>query len=384
MVKRLGYEEPHLSIEENGDAVTNRVLFGEVYGRVQTRGNAELRNKYKEYGIINSSPAVTRFIEEHKAIISDRRLYNKDGSNFLEGILPTTVIKNPEERKAKIRTILSVMYGIADEEITEMMPFFDDLFELKDDPDLKKIMQDTKAYKETIKSKWNDHERGIMSHIERVLGYRPARLGKVKVYIVNPTINTQRSYPESDDSTNFIFGKPRGEDINKILANLAHQAIHQPMFPYKSSMTGKQRIEFHAFIKFLADKDVYNYLTGRSYLDIVTENENAEAMGKVYPYFLGYRYRNVTRDGLDPAEEIRKAIERDKAYFDSLPLGSKKRRLFEKYEFEKLDPRKIAAFFREKRAIKPYDFAKINFDDKTHVYKSKYLVREEEAEKEVV
>ena len=380
MVKRLGYEEPHLSIEENGDAVTNRVLFGEVYGRVQTRENVELRNKYKEYGIINSSPAVTRFIEEHKAIISDRRLYNKDGSNFLEGILPTTVIKNPEERKAKIRSILSVMYGISDAEITEMMPFFDDLFELKDNPELRKIMQDTKTYKETIKAKWADNEKRIMSHIEKVLGYKPQRKGKVKVYIVNPTINTQRSYPESDESTNFIFGKPRGEDMNKILANLAHQAIHQPMFPYKSSMTGKQRTEFHAFIKFLADKDVYNYLTGRSYLEIVTENENAEAMGKVYPYFLGYRYRNVSKNGLNPAEEIRKAIERDKAYFDTLTPGSKKRKLFETYEFEKLDPRKIAAFFREKRAIKPYDFATINFDDKTPVYKSRYLICEEEKE----
>jgi len=380
MVKRLGSEEPLLSIEENGDAVTNRVLFGEVYGRVQTRGNQELRNKYREYGIINSSPAVTRFIEEHKAIISDRRLYNKDGSNFLEGILPTTVIKNPEERKTKIRTILNVMYGISDEEITKMMPFFDDLFELKDDPELRKIMQDTKAYKETIKAKWSDNERRIMSHIEKILGYRPQKVGKVKVYIVNPTINTQRSYPESDDSTSFIFGKPRGEDINKILANLAHQAIHQPMFPYKSSMTGKQRTEFHAFIKFLADKETYNYLTGRSYLEIVTENENAEAMGKVYPYFLGYRYRNASKDGLDSAEEIRKAIARDKAYFDTLAPRSKKRKLFETYEFDKLDPKKIAAYFRERRAIKPYDFAMINFDDKTPVYKSRYLARDEEKE----
>ena len=73
-----------------------------------------------------------------------------------------------------------------------------------------------------------------------------------------------------------------------------------------------EKQEYHAFIKFLADKDVYNQLTGKSYLDIVTQNENPEVMGKVYPFWLGYRYRNADRQGLDIEEEISKAIQRDK------------------------------------------------------------------------
>ena len=96
-------------------------------------------------------------------------------------------------------------------------------------------------------------------------------------------------------------------------------------------------------------------------------------MGRVYPFWLGYRYRNSDKEGLDPAEEIEKAINRDKEYFEKLPINSKKRKLYENYEFEKLDPEKIAKFFKAKRAITPYEFAKLDFEDKQNIYQDRYL-----------
>ena len=149
------------------------------------------------------------------------------------------------------------------------------------------------------------------------------------------------------------------------------------MLPYKTTMTQKEKEEFHAFIKFLTDKDVYNRLTGKSYLAIATQNENPEVMAKVYPYWLGYRYRNADKEGQDSAMEIAKAIARDKKYFEKIPQNNKARKLYEKYEFDKLDPLKIASVFREKKAMTPYQFAKIDFDNKRNIHRDEFLPKDE-------
>ena len=143
-------------------------------------------------------------------------------------------------------------------------------------------------------------------------------------------------------------------------------------------MTRDEKESFHAFIKFLTDKEIYSSLTGRSYLDIETVKENSNVMGKVYPFWLGYRYRNIDKQGLNPAEEIRKAIKRDKDYFDNLPQKSRKRKLFESYEFEKIDADKLSTFFKARRGITPYEFARLDFEDKTLVYKDEYLKKKSE------
>ena len=228
-------------------------------------------------------------------------------------------------------------------------------------------------YKNSIEKAWRLNERQIMKYVTSVLGYEPENIGKVHTYIMYPTFNTHRCYQLSKNKSYLYFGKSGEKDPNKILAYLSHQDVHQPILPYTSTMTGTDKEKFHAFIKFLTDKDVYNYLSGKSYLDIVTQNENPKIMGKVYPFWLGYRYRNDDKIGKNPVEEIRKAIERDKEYFDSLPLNSSKRNLFSSYQFEKLDPEKIALLFREKRSITPYQFAKIDFDRTDLVYKNRFI-----------
>ena len=43
------------------------------------------------------------------------------------------------------------------------------------------------------------------------------------------------------------------------------------------------------------------------------------------------------------------------------------------YNFDAISPEKISAFFSRKRWISPYEFAEINFDDKSKVYKDTYL-----------
>ena len=372
----LGEYKSNVHIHTNEGATINRILYGDLFARMASKKDPGKRATYEKQGIIGASPAVTEFIVGHKTVFANGKLYNKDGSNFLDGLLKTSIMRKPEEQEASIRSILKFSYGMKDQEIADIMPFFSDLNNLAKNPDLRPVLSDSERYKQVIESNWKRNEKRIMRHVFEILGYVPKDIGQVDVYIVSPTINTHRSYPESSKKTYLFLGKPRTEDQYKILAYLTHQAVHQPMLPYRPSMTGKQRVLYHAFIKFLADKETYHMLTGKSYLDIVTEKENAEAMGKVYPYWLGYLYRNAAKEGVNPEEAIRQAIARDKEYYSRIPEGTRKKKLFSKYNFDMIDPAKVAQYFKARRAITPYEFADIDFSDTTPVYRDKYLVED--------
>lgn len=363
----------NMSFAVNENAVICNMLDGEIKGRMVSRNNPTKKKIFKDRRIIDSTNAITRFIVKYPNVFGNEKLVHRDGSNFFGGILPLSSLSRTDSYKDSLRSRMKYEYDLSDQEISEMDSFLDDFDKLKEAPEIQQIVSDTAIYKKSIEDAWKLNESKIMNYIISVLGYEPQNVGKVSTYVVYPTFNTHRCYQLTEGKSFLFFAKRDETDINKILAYLTHQAVHQPMLPYKSTMTKEDKEEFHAFIKFLTDKDVYNQLSGKSYLDIVTEHENPEVMGKVYPFWLGYRYRNVDKEGLNPVVEINKAIQRDKEYFDNLPQNSKKRKLYSTYEFEKLDAEKIAMLFREKRAITPYQFAKIDFDKKDQVYQDRYL-----------
>lgn len=362
-----------ISFAVNDSAVLCNMIDGDIKARMATRNDPEKKQRYKDLGIIDSSPSITKFMHAHRDVFGNRKLIHRDGSNFFGGVVPIATLNDTAEHRSMLRSKMKYEYDLTEEELEGMKECLEDLHSLEDSPEIKEIVKETESYKKSIEKVWRANEAPIMKYVRNVLGYEPTNVGKVNAYIMYPTINTHRSYQLSKDKTLLFFGKAGEKDSNKILAYLTHQAVHQPMLPYKSSMTKKEKEKFHAFIKFLTDKDVYSQLSGKSYLDIVTQNENGELMGMIYPYWLGYRYRNSDKEGMNPEEEIKKAIERDKDYFDKLPLNSRKRKLYSTYNFEKIDPQKVADLFREKRGITPYEFAKLDFEDKTLVYQNKYL-----------
>ena len=357
----------------NGNAVVCNMLDGEIRARMASRNNPAKKQYYKDLHVIDSSPAITRFMVAHPKVFGNKKLIRPDGSNFFGGIVPLASLDDTKDHREMLKTRMKYEYGLTDAELPAMDRFLDDLYSLGSTPEIQGIVSETEEYKDSIEKMWKQNEAMIMRYIHGVLGYVPEKVGKVSTYVMYPTIDTHRSYQLSESKTFLFFGKKEESDPNKILSYLTHQAVHQPMLPYKNSMTKKEKEEFHAFIKFLTDKDVYNQLTGRSYLDIVTQNENAEVMGRVYPFWLGYRYRNADKEGLDPVEQISEAIQRDKAYFDELPENSKKRKFYSRYNFDKLDPVKIAMLFREKRGITPYQFAKTDFSRTDLVYQERFV-----------
>ena len=362
----------NMNFAVNEESVLCNIMSGEIRARIISKRNSSKKELYKKRGVINASPTIKNFIINHKEIFGNQKLVHGDGSNFFDEILSISPLSESENYKDALKTRLEYQYGLTEDEIIDMMAFFEEFKQMEQSPDVKKIIDDTEVYKDSIERAWKSNESRIMKYVKSTLGYEPESIGKVSTYIVYPNFDTHRCYQLSSNKTLLFFAKSGETDPNKILAFLTHQAVHQPILPYKPTMTQKDKEIFHSFIKFLTDKDVYNYLSGKSYLDIVTRGENPEVMAKVYPFWLGYRYRNIDKQGEDPVQAIQTAINRDKAYFDKLPENSKKRKLYSKYEFEKLDARKIAVLFRERRGITPYQFAKLDFN-RDSIYKEKYV-----------
>ena len=362
----------NMNFTVNKNAVVCNMLNGEIQGRMKSRNNPTLKQAYRERGIIDSTPAITKFILNHPKVFGNEKLIHRDGSNFFEGILP--VYSNPVSTSSRetLRSRMRYEYDLTDSEVTSMDRFFDDFQTLADAPEIQKIVSDTEDYKNSIEEAWKTSSPSIMKYIKDILGYEPENNGTVSTFIMYPTFDVHRCSQDSN-KTNVFFARRKDNDIGKILSYLTHQVVHEVMIPYKGSMTKAEKQDYHAFIKFLTDKDVYSQLSGKSYLENITHEEDPVTMGKIYPFWLGYRYRNADKDGLDPVEQIAEAIHRDKTYFDELPENSKKKKFYSKYNFEKLDPVKIAMLFREKRGITPYQFAKTDFSRTDLVYQERFV-----------
>lgn len=313
-------------------------------------------------------PSVTKFMSKYPSVCEKT---HKDGTNIFDELVPISTLPNMSAHTSMIRNRMIYEYDIDEKNLPEMDKFVEDFYALQQSPEIKKVVDSTVSYKNTIERLWRLYENSILGNVKSILGYEPEEIGKVNAYIMYPIIDTHRTYQVSQGKTSLFFGKAKEKDRNKILSFLTHQAVHQPMLPYKPSMTKAEKEEFHAFIKFLADKETYTLLSKKSYLDIITPGENHEVMAKVYPYWLGYRYRNADKQGKSPVEEIKKAISRDAEYYSN--LSDEEKKVFESYEFEKLSPEKIATFFMDKRGYTPYQFAKIDFDNRNRLYKAKFV-----------
>lgn len=356
-------------------AVLCNIINGEIKARMDARKRPERRKEYEKLGVIGSVSAITEFMNKHPEIFSNKKFIVSKSGNIFEEILPISSEKGKEAYKREALRIIEVTHDLTGDERLSINNFLEDFWKLGESKEIRPVLERTNEYKDSIEEIWRQGEDIVLESIQEVLGgHTPESTGTVSAYIMYPNnFNIHRTSQVSPKQTNLFFAKKKENDPNKILAYLAHQVVHQPMLPYTTTMTGMEKEKLHGFIKFLADKDVYNRLTGESYLGITTQKENAEVMAKIYPYWLGYRYRNADKQGLNSETEIEKAIERDKKYYDRLPEKSKKKALYSGYEFEKLDPAKIAAFFREKKGMTPYQFTRINFENKRNTYRNEFL-----------
>lgn len=369
----------NMRFEVNSDAIISGIINGEIQARMcckaQNPNNSEKYKKglkkYREAGIVDSTPSVVKFMREHPSVFRNPKLVSYNNGNIFEEMITLAPQSKAGDYDERLKNRMTIGHELTTEEMAGMDSFLCDFHSLQNEPDIKAIIGETRKYGSSVERLWKTNESSIMEHIKSILGYTPESIGSVSTYVMYPNYDTHRSCQSSGNSTFFFLGKRGADAENKILAHLAHQAVHQPMLPYKLSMSREEKEKFHGFIKFLTDKEIYAKLSGESSLKITTPHENHALMGKIYPYWLGYKFRSANRQGLDPAEEIEKVIQRDKAYYDALPAESKAKRNYSHYEFGRLDSRKIAEFFRYKKGMTPYEFINIDFDNRDDVCKEK-------------
>ena len=363
------------------------LVFGYVDREVSARHDCLRRAKenpgtnwkqwYKamiEKQIINTPQSVRDLLRNNASVVRDERFFGASNNIVQESMLYSAL--SEQEGLRKISKYMGVVYELSEEEQAKINEFFSQMYQLKQDPVIKKQVESANQNRAHISRLWKNNEEHIMAHITKIVGDIPEfaekKTSEVDVLILDSKSNTQRTIPLNKKRTVMIYGKKsvneRETDV-RTLASLTHQAIHQPILPYKPGMTEEDKKACHAFIKFLTDKEVYTLYTGRSALALKTEGEDSQLMGIVYPYYLGYKYRNARAEGKNPVELISAEIARDKQFYDSITDMRIKKR-FSSYEFDSLDPKKIAHFFVGKRNISPYKFAQINFHNRFDVTKS--------------
>lgn len=380
----------NMKFEVNSDAIVLGLINGEIQARMEcmsrSSGNPEkYRNSLRRYadaGIVNSTPSIVEFMKRNPRVFRNPKLISRSGNIFEEFVTLSPLSENSDYDE-KLKSRMTIGHELTTEEMEGIDGFLADFHTLADKSDVQEKIDETKTYRRSIERLWRANEKGILEHVQGILGYVPENVGKVSTFIMYPNYDTHRSYQLSGNRTNYFLAKRGNELEHRILSDLAHQAVHQPMIPYKISMSKTEKEKLHSFIKFLTNKEVYTMLSGVSGLAITTPKEDFELMGKVYPYWLGYKHRRDVREGLDPVSEIAKEIQRDKGYYDSLPEGSRAKKRLSHYQFDTLDPEKIAGFFRYKKGITPYEFIKIDFDNRDAVSKGSKKKAKKERDEEV-
>lgn len=346
------------------------------------KNNPEKKEHLKRQNIIGT-PLDGEIV---KAIRHDRRTFLRYpsilmGDNIYSAI-STLSYKEPEDLRSSVSSKAVHLYDCPEEAIDEIMGLIPTCEGVLQTDAGERIISQTVEYKNSIANLWERCSESLDEYITEVVGEENLQSNgkEVVVSVRAPLYKNQKNYGEEKSKTIFFYSQaiPSTDEERKksnayTVAALCHEKVHETLLPYKIHMTQDEKKKFHAFIKFLTDKEIYHMITGESYLDISTVNENNEVMAKVYPYWLGYLHRKDS----DPIAEIQKDINRDKKAYDELSDDSVKKQKYSSYNFDRLSPQKIAQFFVGKRAMSPYEFAKIDFDNRDAVeFDSKTRKRE--------
>ncbi len=336
------------------------------------KGNPEKKEHLKRQNIIGT-PLDTEIV---KAIRKDKQTFSKypsilTGENIYSE-LSILSYKKPEEMKKSIFSKAVHLYDCPEDSIDEIMELVPTCESVLQTEAGEKVISQTVEYKNSIFNLWERCSESLSDYIREVVGEENLQ-GNEKELVVSvraPLYKNQRSYGEEKNRTIFYYSQaiPTSDEERKksnayTVSALCHEKVHETLLPYKMHMTQEEKKKFHAFIKFLTDKEIYHMIMGESYLDINTVNENDAVMAKVYPYWLGYLHRKDS----NPVLEIQKDINRDRKAFEKLEDNSVKKQRYSLYNFDKLSAQKIAHFFVGKRAISPYEFSKIDFDNRDAV-----------------
>lgn len=355
------------------------ILFGQIDDKITrefvVHRYPEKAADYERLGQRNTpwDKRLTKFIKENPGFFGNRKVINGKGNVFRD-FASHSALSNSPNFYGTLENLMVYGYDVSDEELDDMRSIFPKFKSLMETQEFNSVVGMTINYRNRIESRWRESSAIVKNHFIDILGYDISDEDKrVITFVMPPISENQRNYQIGPNKVYFFWSQPEGirKDAREYgVTSIAHERL-QHLLPYKTAMSTNQKKKLHAFIKFVANKELYSRMTGKSYLENDSKSENGEIMGMIYPYWLGYLHR---KDEF-PEIEIERDIKRDKEVFDRLKPNSRKRKLYESYNFEKLSGKKIAKFFKARKGMLPYEFVDIDFNI-ANVYDDKYLQHE--------
>lgn len=209
-------------------------------------------------------------------------------------------------------------------------------------------------YRNKLENNWNNNKENISDFVEGITGKVFDK--KAKVMVLPPIF--ERGYTcrwkDRDIAYSHCFD-PNAENNELIeMVYLAHEFMHSQGFPYLSGQDRTAKNNLHGFIQYLTDNELCNRLSMQKgiayqYGDNRHHGIDNKTFLDMYPYFIGYLYRNEE----NPLEYIATNMRKNRRFSAIRDENGSDKQLY--------SPIAIANYFRGKKNMSPYDFVKLDF-----------------------
>lgn len=253
----------------------------------------------------------------------------------------------------------------------KLLVLYQAMEKLIDTDEFNRLYHDTCEYKDELNELWGKNKEYISSFVESITRVKINTTSKVMVLPPIFDEGFTSSGPNREISFSRCHDNRSNNDLME-LVYLTHEAMHSQVLTYETLEEQDRKIRekypnitdenfkkarkehrqnLHGFIQYLCDNELYSRLAeerGISY----TYGENKqhgiedETFYNMYPFFIGYLYRNEENS----VECIKRNMWKNKSF-----LRKSERK-------EAYSPLAIANYFRGRSEMSPYWFSSIDFN----------------------
>ena len=364
---------PKVNFKVNKYAVLLSSVANEIRARYEVKKKPERRVTLERNGLLNEgwSTRINEFAKANREDFVTSKIFSR--VDILDTLTPFAPMIGTEGFERAARSRLEYEYQLSDEEIEAAMRIFskEKLDELASAPEFSDILIRTNEYRRRMELDW---QRDLSVNLDRVyslvgesetaeeLNRRKNGSDSLTVLVMPPNSRVQRVANKTSKEVVFCLSIPGEHSAHKKAYTngvILDAYMQDVVFPYETSMTAQEKQQKSAYIRYIADRNIgTSSVRNASIFDFQTPHENLDMMGKMYPAYLGYKYRKTPISLAVPAIEAE--INRDFEGFSRLPNEDVKSRMGS-FKFGELDPNAIAGLFKG-RYVTPQTFAKLDLD----------------------
>lgn len=364
---------PKVNFKVNKYAVLLSSIASELRARYEVKKRPERKEALVRNGLLNEkwSARINEFAKANRADFVTSKIFSR--ADILDTLVPFAPMVGTEEFDRAARSRLEYEYQLSEEEIEAAMRIFSKakLDELANSSEFTDILIRTNEYRRRTELDW---QRDLNMNLETVysvigeseiaeeMNRRKNGSDSLTVLVMPPHARVQRVANKTAKEVVFCLSIPGEHSAHKKAYTngvILDAYMQDVVFPYETSMTAKEKQQKSAYIRYISDKNIgTSTIRNSSIFDFQTPYENLDMMGKMYPAYLGYKYRKAPMSVAVPA--IQAEISRDMAGFSRLPNEEVKSRM-SSFKLGELDPNAIAGLFKG-RYVTPQTFAKLDLD----------------------